>query len=56
MIWVYVLIGIALFIGLIEWTARPRGSARGVPDADANVHVPRQRAPGALTRYDRKVG
>jgi hypothetical protein len=53
MFWVYLLIAVALFVGLIGWFGRKRGSARGGPSADIDSTVWRTRTQtrGDTDRY-----
>ena len=53
MFWVYLLIGVVLFLGLIGWFGRKRGSAKGSPagDIDAGVWRTRDQSRGDTHRY-----
>ena len=53
MFWVYLLIVVAVFVGLVGWFGRKRGSARGTPNADIQLNTDhlRDRIRGDFDRY-----
>lgn len=58
MAWVLPLIVLVAFVVLIEWTSRPRGSAKDAGTADTEVKIPRPRkpAPGWTRTSARRTG
>lgn len=53
MFWVYLLIVVVLFLAVVGWFGRNRGSARGAPNADIelNTYRTRERTQGDTDRY-----
>lgn len=43
MFWLYLLLGVVLFLAVIGWATRRRGSAKGAPNADLDGNIRRVR-------------
>ena len=56
MSWIVPLVVLVAFFVLVEWTSRPRGSAKDVPSGDVDIDIPRPRrpAPGWTTSSPRR--
>ncbi len=53
MFWVYLLIAVAVFVGLVGWFGRKRGSARGTRNSDIQLKTDhlRDQIRGDVDRY-----